>query len=152
EGAGQVGEREAEHPDRDQAAAAGPVGEHRHRRRQQPAQQQQRAKVGEAAEGGVEVGADRRQRQRQGGAVELAEEGGQPSEEEESPGAAAQSRRSRRSRYGPGPRKPQVAPMWASETPSSDGGPGSSQKARPRGIPARAGAATSAHAQPPSRW
>ena len=41
--------------------------------------------------------------------------------------------------------------MWASDTPSREWGPGSSQKASPSGMPASAVAATSGQDHAPSR-
>src|SRR5258708_3776232 len=93
-------------------------------------------------------------------AVEADEEGGQPGqpqrpqpmpaeELERSPQVRAPSLRSS---HGPGPRKPHVAPAWRRLTPSSEDGPGSSQKASATGTPTRVVASTSTQAQPPRRW
>src|SRR5579872_2476112 len=65
--------------------------------------------------------------------------------------ARHQTSRNLRRSSGPRPRKPQVAPTWAIETPRSEGGPGRNQNARPSGTPSSKVARVSGQAQP-SRW
>src|SRR5205807_10486489 len=128
-----------------------PVGQHRDRQPGRGSEAEDRAQVGDGRHRGAEVGGDGGQREHHHVAVEADEEGRDPREGEDGPAGPRYSSWSRLRSHGPGPRKPQVAPKRTLMTPSSEGGPGSSQKASATGTPTTAAARTSAPDQPPGR-
>ena len=152
QGGTEADEAEGAHAQSDQPAPAEAVGQGRQRPGAQRSEDNDRAEVREIRDPGAERVSNRGQLQDQNRAVPPRQNHGEPCPEQSAdldrvkPGH--QSRLSLRRRYGPGPRKPHVAATWAIETPSSDGGPGSNQNARPSGTPTSAVASVSGHDHP----